>query len=88
VNDKKIAAILRAVADVLDDPAIQELPEYPPTCWSVRLRNCLLCDGIDSWPELLNKHRRDLLDIRNFGMTALTELEDYLQQHGLSLRTT
>jgi DNA-directed RNA polymerase subunit alpha len=52
---------------------------------SVRANNCLESEGISSIRELVLRNEDQLLEIRNFGETTLTEVRDRLSALGLHL---
>jgi len=52
---------------------------------SVRSRNCLAKMNIETLGDLIMKTRSELLAYKNFGETSLAEIEEILQQKGLSL---
>lgn len=52
---------------------------------SVRANNCLESEGISSIRELVQRNEDQLLEIRNFGETTLTEVRDKLSALGLHL---
>jgi DNA-directed RNA polymerase subunit alpha len=52
---------------------------------SVRAGNCLESEGIHSIRELVQRNEDQLLEIRNFGETTLTEVRDKLATLGLHL---
>ena len=51
-----------------------------------RARNCLKRAGINSIGELVACSAKDLLSITNFGQTSLKDVNDRLDERGLSLR--
>jgi DNA-directed RNA polymerase subunit alpha len=51
---------------------------------SVRALNCLKAADVDSLGDLVTYNRNDLLKFRNFGKKSLTELDDLLNNMGLS----
>ena len=51
---------------------------------SVRALNCLKAADVETLGELVTFHRNDLLKFRNFGKKSLTELDDLLNNLGLS----
>lgn len=51
---------------------------------SVRALNCLKAADVETLGELVQYNRNDLLKFRNFGKKSLTELDDLLQNLGLS----
>ena len=52
---------------------------------SVRAANCLESEGIHAIRELVQRNEDQLLEIRNFGETTLTEVRDKLSTLGLHL---
>jgi DNA-directed RNA polymerase subunit alpha len=53
---------------------------------SVRSGNCLQAENIETVGDLLEKSEDDLLQLRNFGRTSLTEVKEKLAELGLSLK--
>jgi DNA-directed RNA polymerase subunit alpha len=53
---------------------------------SVRARKCLMRLGVASIGELLSRSEVELLSIKNFGMTSLSEIKRRLAEMGLSLK--
>jgi DNA-directed RNA polymerase subunit alpha len=51
---------------------------------SVRALNCLKAADVDTLGDLDTYNRNDLLKFRNFGKKSLTELDDLLENMGLS----
>src|SRR5487761_928443 len=51
-----------------------------------RSRNCLKRAGINTIAQLVNATERDLTSITNFGATSLKDVNDRLDERGLSLR--
>lgn len=54
---------------------------------SVRTMNCLRRGNIATVGEVINKGERGLMTLRNFGVKSLQELEERLQELGLTLQT-
>ncbi len=52
---------------------------------SVRTMNCLRRSGITTVGELIGKGPKELLKLRNFGQKSFREIEEHLDQLGLSL---
>lgn len=52
---------------------------------SVRASNCLEAEGIQTLRDLVQRTEDQLLEVRNFGETTLTEVREKLSQHGLHL---
>jgi DNA-directed RNA polymerase subunit alpha len=53
---------------------------------SVRSGNCLQAESIETIGDLLEKSEDELLQLRNFGRTSLTEVKEKLAELGLSLK--
>lgn len=53
---------------------------------TVRTTNCLLNYGINTIKQLIQLTEKDLINIRNFGITSLSDVKYKLEEHGLSLR--
>ena len=53
---------------------------------SVRSYNCLKRAGINSVAELVQRNQEDMMKVRNLGRKSLEEVEQKLQDLGLSLR--
>lgn len=53
---------------------------------SVRTMNCLRRGGIDTVGQLIGKAEKELLGLRNFGQKSMRELEERLNEMGLSLK--
>jgi DNA-directed RNA polymerase subunit alpha len=51
---------------------------------SVRALNCLKAADIETLGDLVSYNKNDLLKFRNFGKKSLTELEDLVENKGLS----
>ncbi|MHB9125915.1 MAG: DNA-directed RNA polymerase subunit alpha C-terminal domain-containing protein, partial [Armatimonadota bacterium] len=62
------------------DARIEELD------FSVRTYNCLKKANILTIGELVQNTEQDLMNIRNFGRKSLTEVQERLEQLGLSLK--
>jgi DNA-directed RNA polymerase alpha subunit len=52
---------------------------------TVRTKNCLLAENINYLFELVNRTELELLKAPQLGKKSLTEIKDFLTQHGLSL---
>ena len=52
---------------------------------SVRASNCLEAEGIQTLRDLVQRSEDQLLEVRNFGETTLTEVREKLSGHGLHL---
>lgn len=53
---------------------------------SVRSYNCLKRAGINTVQELANKSEEDMMKVRNLGKKSLEEVQEKLEELGLSLR--
>jgi len=53
---------------------------------SVRARNCLMAENIKTIGELVQKSEADLLKVRNFGKTSLTEIKKKLAGLGVNIQ--
>lgn len=53
---------------------------------SVRTMNCLRRGGIDTVGQLIGKAEKELFGLRNFGRKSMNELEERLNEMGLSLK--
>jgi DNA-directed RNA polymerase subunit alpha len=54
---------------------------------SVRATNCLESEGITTVRDLVIRNEEELLEVRNFGETTLKEVQEKLEERGLSLGT-
>jgi len=52
---------------------------------SVRASNCLEGENINTVRDLVQRNEDQLLEVRNFGETTLTEVRDRLKELGLHL---
>jgi len=55
---------------------------------SVRTMNCLRRGGVDTVGQLIGKTENELLALRNFGNKSMVELEERLNEMGLSLKAS
>jgi DNA-directed RNA polymerase subunit alpha len=69
-----------AAATELDNITIEQLG------LAERSRNCLKRAGINTLAQLINCTERDLTSITNFGATSLKDVEECLEERGLSLK--
>ena len=53
---------------------------------SVRARRCLETLGIRTLGELVQRTEQELLEVRNFGQTSLSEIKEQLAKYGLTLK--
>ena len=54
--------------------------------FSVRLRNCLFCEGFIYIKDIIKYKRYEILRIKNLGSKSLMELQKFLNSHGLELK--
>ena len=54
---------------------------------SVRATNCLESEGITTVRDLVIRSEEELLEVRNFGETTLKEVQEKLEERGLTLNT-
>lgn len=54
--------------------------------FSVRLLNCFFSAEIETIRDITNLRKQDILKFRNFGKKSYAELQDWLYQHGLSMK--
>ncbi len=74
-----------APAPVAGDPALLSRPVSELEL-SVRSRRCLQRLGIGTLGELVARSETELLAIKNFGLTSLTEIKRELRERSLALR--
>ena len=74
-----IAGGMSSALDVKLNMSIAELK------LSVRATNCLEAENINSVRDLISRTEDQLLEVRNFGETTLTEVQEVLTQMGLHL---
>jgi len=55
---------------------------------SVRTMNCLRRGGVNTVGQLIGKGEKELFSLRNFGDKSMVELEERLQEMGLSLKAS
>lgn len=70
-------------------PALEpdsKLPSLEDLQLSTRIRSTFRYSGIDDLHKLLNYTEHELLVLRNFGQTSLSEVKTKLQQYGLALK--
>jgi hypothetical protein len=53
---------------------------------TVRIRNTLIRAGIETYGELVNCSKYDLLSYKNFGELSLKQLNNWLKEKGLALK--
>ena len=72
-----VVAVPERLQDLLAKP-IEDLAEL-----SVRSRNSLEKENIQTLGDLVQKSEEEMLSIDNFGKKSLKEIEDFLEEHGL-----
>ena len=55
---------------------------------SERVKNCLIKLNLIYIEDLVNLSEKDLLSIRDFGRKSLREINYFIEQYGLKLRST
>jgi DNA-directed RNA polymerase subunit alpha len=76
----------RSVADAMDAELERKLNmSLAELELSVRATNCLETEGITTVRELVLRSPDELLEVRNFGDTTLREVQQKLQERGLTL---
>jgi len=73
------------VAEPDDELAAKYAIKLSELSLSVRARNCLEAENITTVGELIEKTEADLLKMRNFGKTSLSEVKSKLADLGLSI---
>ncbi len=84
-NEVTVGRHVSAVPTVTGDPTILSKPVAELEL-SVRSRKCLQRLGIGTVGELASRSEGELLSIKNFGQTSLSEIKRRLKDMGLSLR--
>ena len=86
--EEKEGGIIDAIAPDETDPAKASVlnRSVAELELSVRSRKCLMRLGISSIGELTQRSEAELLAIKNFGMTSLSEIKRRLAELGLALR--
>ncbi len=76
------------VYDQLAEAGHQEVLSQPVAelDLSARARKALSLLGIQTVSDLISRTEAELLGIKNFGLTSLSEIKEKLDEHGLSLR--
>ena len=70
-------AVPEALQDLFVKP-IEDLAEL-----SIRSRNSLRKENIETLSDLVQRSEEEMLSIGNFGKKSLKEIEDFLEEHGL-----
>lgn len=73
---------------LISDPDEESIPDKSiDYCqFSVRTYNALIAAKVDTVGDLLQMRRIDLQNIRNFGPKSVTEVEEWMTAHNLSLK--
>ena len=95
-RDERIEDLTKTIEDLearLDQAGIDKVPHSKANLlaspiynynFSVRTLNCLKAAEINTVEDLVKYPRAGLLKFRNFGKKALTELDKWLDEHGLA----
>ena len=96
MRDERIEDLMRTIEDLearLDQAGLDKVPHSKANLlassiydydFSVRTVNCLRAAEIRTVEDLIKYPRARLLKFRNFGKKALTELDEWLDEHGLA----
>ena len=96
LKDERIEDLMRTIEDLearIDQAGIDKVPHSKANLlassiydydFSVRTLNCLRAAEIRTVEDLIKYPRARLLKFRNFGKKALTELDEWLDEHGLA----
>lgn len=96
LRDERIEDLMRTIEDLearLDQAGLDKVPHSKANLlassiydydFSVRTLNCLRAAEIRTVEDLIKYPRARLLKFRNFGKKALTELDEWLDEHGLA----
>ena len=96
MRDERIEDLMRTIEDLearIDQAGIDKVPHSKANLlassiydydFSVRTLNCLRAAEIRTVEDLIKYPRARLLKFRNFGKKALTELDEWLDEHGLA----
>ena len=96
MRDERIEDLMRTIEDLearLDQAGLDKVPHSKANLlassiydydFSVRTLNCLRAAEIRTVEDLIKYPRARLLKFRNFGKKALTELDEWLDEHGLA----
>ena len=96
LRDERIEDLMRTIEDLearLDQAGLDKIPHSKANLlassiydydFSVRTLNCLRAAEIRTVEDLIKYPRARLLKFRNFGKKALTELDEWLDEHGLA----
>ena len=96
LKDERIEDLMRTIEDLearLDQAGLDKVPHSKANLlassiydydFSVRTLNCLRAAEIKTVEDLIKYPRARLLKFRNFGKKALTELDEWLDEHGLA----
>ena len=96
MRDERIEDLMRTIEDLearLDQAGLDKVPHSKANLlassiydydFSVRTLNCLRAAEIKTVEDLIKYPRARLLKFRNFGKKALTELDEWLDEHGLA----
>ena len=82
-DELQLAELQETEVDVDDEVLNKSMDDFE---MSVRARNCLANLNIKTIGEIISKTEAELLGVKNFGATSLTEIKQILDSLGLSLR--
>lgn len=66
--------------------AIVEIDDIRELNLSVRPRKCCTKLGITAISDLIRRTAKDMLEVKNFGLTSLNEVREKLAARGLKLK--
>ncbi len=81
VENGEIVELKPKTPAVFDEMLDRPITDYP---LSVRALNCLKAADINTLRELVRLTEMDLLKFRNFGKKSISELSDFIKDHGLT----
>ncbi|MCH2162111.1 MAG: hypothetical protein MK085_09590 [Phycisphaerales bacterium] len=84
----QVSRVRKEIMDELKDQAPESVLQKPISVLdlSVRARKALQLLGVQTLGEIAARTEAELLGVKNFGQTSLDEINEKLQDHGLSLR--
>ena len=81
VENGEIVELKPKAPAVFDEMLDRPITDYP---LSIRALNCLKSADINTLRELVRLTEMDLLKFRNFGKKSISELSDFIKDHGLT----
>lgn len=82
-NIEEIKKLIPFICDIQYEERVEKIMDM---CFTIRTRNCLLAEGINTLEELLNYSEVELLKTPNLGQKSLREIKDFLSNIGLRLK--